>query len=146
MAETKTAIEQRLPENRPRQICVAAIWECWQNQVWSTAMITQAASESFEEIRDRMPLSLNTEQVTRWINPNEDVKSLLQDLRGQSTELQWLPVDPRVNNARNKEGIIFLWGGVSFLSLLVYRSLSSELSISSRIIFMLAGATKPSLA
>jgi type I restriction-modification system DNA methylase subunit len=89
-------------------LAVAAMWECWQNQVWSTAMITQAASESFAEVHDRMPLSLNAEQVTRWMNPEEDVKSLLQELRGQSVELHWRPVDPRVNNARNKEGVVFL--------------------------------------
>lgn len=89
-------------------LAVAAMWECWQNQVWSTSMITQAASESFAEVHDRMPLSLNAEQVARWMNPEEDVTSLLQELRGQSAELHWRPVDPRVNNARNKEGAVFL--------------------------------------
>jgi putative SOS response-associated peptidase YedK len=89
-------------------LAVAVIWECWQNQVWSTAMITQAASESFAEVHDRMPLSLNAEQVARWMNPEQEVKSLLQELRGQSAELHWRPVDPRVNNARNKEGVVFL--------------------------------------
>lgn len=89
-------------------LAVAAMWECWQNQVWSTAMITQAASESFAEVHDRMPLSLNAEQTARWMNPEEDVKSLLQELRGQSAQLHWAPVDLRVNNARNKEGVVFL--------------------------------------
>jgi putative SOS response-associated peptidase YedK len=89
-------------------LAVAAMWECWQNQVWSTAMITQAASESFAEVHDRMPLSLNAEQVARWMNPEEDVTSLLQELRGQSAELHWRPVDPRVNNSRSKEKIVFL--------------------------------------
>jgi hypothetical protein len=57
---------------------------------------------------DRMPLSLDAEQVARWMNPEEDVKALLQELRGQSAELHLRPVDPRVNNARNKEGVVFL--------------------------------------
>lgn len=89
-------------------LAVAAMWECWQNQVWSTAMITQAASESFAEVHDRMPLSLNAEQVARWMNPEEDVKTLLQELRGQSAELHWRPVDPRVNNSRDKQPIGYL--------------------------------------
>lgn len=91
-----------------KALAIAGMWECWQNQVWSTAMITQAASESFAEIHDRMPLSLNAEQAARWMNPEEDVKSLLLELRGQSEELHWLPIDPRVNNARNKESVVFL--------------------------------------
>lgn len=37
-------------------------------------MITQAASQSFAEVHDRMPLSLNAEQVARLMNPEEDVK------------------------------------------------------------------------
>lgn len=89
-------------------LAVAAMWECWQNQVWSTAMITQAAGEPFAEVHDRMPLSLNEEQVARWMNPEEEVKSLLQELCGQTAELHWLPVDPRVNNSRSKEKIVFL--------------------------------------
>ena len=82
-------------------------------------MITQAASESFAEIHDLMPLSLNTVQVSRWMNPEEEVKSLLQELRGQSAELHWLPVDPRVNNSRSKEKIVFV---ADFLSSIVIYS------------------------
>ena len=110
--EFKTQGENKQPfyvEAASREtLAVAAIWECWHNQILSTAMITQAASESFAEVHDRMPLSLNAQQVARWMNPQEDVKNLLQDLRGQSAELQWRQADPRVNNARNKEGIFLL--------------------------------------
>lgn len=40
--------------------------------------------------------------------PDVGVKSLLQDLSWQSAERHWRPADPRVNNARNKEVIVFI--------------------------------------
>lgn len=89
-------------------LAIAAIWECWQNQVWSVAMITQAASPSFAEVHDRMPLSLNPEQVQRWLNPDEEPSLLIQQLRGHSEGVVWRSVDPRVNNARNKLPPLFL--------------------------------------
>ncbi len=42
------------------------------------------------------------------MNPDEDAAGLLQELHGESAELYWRPVDPRVNNSRNKEDVIFL--------------------------------------
>ncbi len=72
-------------------------------------------------------------------------KGVLQELRGQSAELHWLPVDPGVNNARNKEGAAFLRACTRFSGLLTHSESSLGSSISSLIIFTLAGATKPSL-
>lgn len=89
-------------------LAIAAIWECWQNEVWSVAMITQAASKSFAEVHDRMPLSLNVEQANLWMSPDGEIAGLLQELRGESSELQWYSVDPRVNNSRNKQPIVFV--------------------------------------
>lgn len=110
--EFKTEGKKKLPffvsAKSDEALAIAAIWECWQNEVWSVAMITQAASLAFAEVHDRMPLSLTTEQAKRWMNPDEDAATLLQELRGESAELHWRPVDLRVNNARNKEEVIFL--------------------------------------
>ena len=110
--EFKSVGKQKLPyyvqAASGEALAMAAIWECWQNQVLSTAIITQAANKSFAEVNDRMPLSLRAEQITRWMNPAEDIEILLQDLHGQSSALQWRPVDSRLNNSRNKERIVFL--------------------------------------
>ena len=41
----------------------AAVWECWQDQLWSCSIITQPASEDFAPLHNRMPLSLNNEHM-----------------------------------------------------------------------------------
>lgn len=68
-------------------LAVAAIWECWKNQVWSTAMITQAAGESFADEHDRMPLSLNTEQVAHWMCPGGMLKASCRNCVGSQQGL-----------------------------------------------------------
>lgn len=71
-------------------------------------MITQASDPLFSEVHDRMPLTLTPDQAQRWINPSEDAATLLQDLKGQSVELVWRPVDSRLNSARNKLPPLFV--------------------------------------
>lgn len=110
--EFKTEGKRKLPyyvqASEGNALAFAAIWECWQNEVWSVAMITQAASQPFDDIHDRMPLSLNDEQMQRWLNPEEDISNLIKELRGASAPLQWSPVDVSVNNSRNKQPVVFV--------------------------------------
>lgn len=81
---------------------LAAIWDCWQDQVWSCSIITQPASDDFKHIHHRMPLGLDDDQLHQWLNPEADAKQLLSGLKGASQPLRTCEVDREINNARNK--------------------------------------------
>ncbi len=81
---------------------LAAIWDCWQDQVWSCSIITQPASDNFKHIHHRMQLSLDNDQLHQWLNPEEDAKQLLRELKGASQPLRICEVGRAVNNARKK--------------------------------------------
>lgn len=89
-------------------LLLAAIWDVWQEQVISCAIITQPADAAFEAVHDRMPLSLTPEQAQRWLDPRQDHKKLIEDFAGSSLRLRMRPVSDKVNNARNKEDVVFL--------------------------------------
>ncbi len=97
-----------LIEGAEEPLALAAIWDVWQSELYSCAIITQPANESFSVIHDRMPLSLNIEQAQRWLNPQEDAGNLLKDFKGASLALKARKVSPAVNNARNKGDVVFI--------------------------------------
>lgn len=61
---------------------LAVIWACWQDQLWSGAIITQPADKHFAPIHNRMPLSLTEGEMLRWLNPEEGAKALVAELAG----------------------------------------------------------------
>ena len=81
---------------------LAAIWECWQDQLWSCAIITQPADAHFAPIHNRMPLSLTEDEMRRWLNPAEDAKELVTTFAGATQALKATKVSRSINNARNK--------------------------------------------
>lgn len=89
-------------------LSIAAIWEIWNNNVLSCAIITQPATPSFAPIHDRMPVSLTLEQAHRWIDPSEDAGALIGDFGHASVSLVERRISAAVNNARNKADPVFM--------------------------------------
>ena len=67
---------------------LAAIWDCWKEELWSCSILTQPASASFSQIHNRMPVSLSDELAREWMNPRADIKPLLTKVKGASQRLQ----------------------------------------------------------
>lgn len=95
------------PEDQALPLALAAIWEVWQEQVWSCAIVTQPANDAFRVVHDRMPLSLTQEEAISWMDTDRDAKSLIADFTGRSLRLRAMAVQPSVNNARNKGDLVF---------------------------------------
>ncbi|WP_339899962.1 SOS response-associated peptidase [uncultured Gilvimarinus sp.] len=67
---------------------LAAIWDCWKEELWSCSILTQPASASFSAIHNRMPVSLSDELAHKWMDPRADVKALLTEVKGESQLLR----------------------------------------------------------
>jgi putative SOS response-associated peptidase YedK len=91
--------------NQP--LAIAGIWDVWNNEVFSFSIITQSADAAFGEIHPRMPLTLDSQQLMRWLDPKENANQLLQELKGHSLPLRFQPIDFAVNNARNKAPVVY---------------------------------------
>ncbi len=89
-------------------LLLAAVWDVWQEQLISCAIITQPADTTFAPVHDRMPLSLTPAQAERWLDPQQNHKQLIDDFSGSSLLLRMRPVSSKVNNARNKDDVEFL--------------------------------------
>jgi putative SOS response-associated peptidase YedK len=85
----------------------AGLWETWRDPegeiVESCAIITTEANDLMRTIHDRMPVILDTEAESVWLDaqaPVEDLRSLLVPF--VSGRMKAYPVDPYVNNAKNQ--------------------------------------------
>ena len=96
-----------LADGRP--FGIAAIWDRWsksgdEGPLESCALITTEASEDLADLHGRMPLALNREQVTRWLNPRTDTEELAAlMLPGQAGRFRTREVSQRVNNVRHDD-------------------------------------------
>lgn len=89
-------------------LLIAAIWDVWQDQLLSCAIITQPADASFDKIHNRMPLSLTIDQAKFWLDHQNEPKHILEVLYGQSLPYRFRSISTKVNNARNKDDVEFI--------------------------------------
>ncbi|HEY6130427.1 MAG TPA: SOS response-associated peptidase [Halioglobus sp.] len=97
-----------LIEGTTAPLALAAIWDVWQGELYSCAIITQPANESFSSIHQRMPLALTLDQAKEWLDPQATAAELLSRLRGSCVALSAKRIDAAVNNARNKGDAVLL--------------------------------------
>ncbi len=88
-------------------LIVAGVWEVWRDQVWSFAIITQPADESFAPYHSRMPLSLTLEQAHEWMSAANTPSGMLAELAGSTLPLRVRSISPTINNAKNKIDVEF---------------------------------------
>jgi putative SOS response-associated peptidase YedK len=83
----------------------AGLWSIWrgpdEQQLRSCTILTAPANPAIASLHDRMPVILEPQAETAWLNSRTDRSALLEMLRGlpgSATALR--PVGPAVNNAR----------------------------------------------
>ncbi|GAA6135609.1 SOS response-associated peptidase [Oceaniserpentilla sp. 4NH20-0058] len=81
----------------------AGMWDEWNGEITSCAMITTQASEVLAPIHQRMPVMLNSVKAKQWINmeiSSNDLKSWLQaDL---DMPMYYHMIDNSIGNVHNK--------------------------------------------
>jgi putative SOS response-associated peptidase YedK len=96
-----------LPDRNP--FAFAGLWEIWDNKgkeevpYRSCTILTREASESVMPIHNRMPVILQPDSFSSWLDPdNQNVDSLHEIIKSQIfTELTSAPVSKQVNSVRN---------------------------------------------
>lgn len=96
-----------LPEGVP--FAMAALWDRWPasggaEPIESCAIVTTAASADLADIHDRMPVVLDSGQVSRWLDPQcpaEELSGLMGPVEEGRFRLR--EVSPRVNSVRNDD-------------------------------------------
>ena len=97
-----------LIEGVDEPLALAAIWDLWQSELYSCAIITQPANKSFSKIHSRMPLALTLTQAKEWLNPHANAVELLNEFSGACVELAARKINVAVNNAKNKSDAAFI--------------------------------------
>ena len=82
----------------------AGLWENWESKesdeaIQSTTIITTEANDYLSQIHHRMPVVLQPETATRWLEGDTD---LLDEITADSPPFRAWPVSREVNNARNE--------------------------------------------
>jgi putative SOS response-associated peptidase YedK len=82
----------------------AGLWEQWQSKeteeiLQTTTIVTTAANDLLSQVHHRMPIILEPENSTRWLDGELD---LLDEVTVGSPPLRAWPVQRTVNNARNE--------------------------------------------
>jgi putative SOS response-associated peptidase YedK len=98
-------------------LAMAGLYELWKDPtrdaddplrfLWSCTVITTSAEDSVGHIHDRMPLMVEPERYTAWLDPTngaangavDDLKQLL--VPAAPGRLEAFPVSTQVNNVRN---------------------------------------------
>lgn len=83
----------------------AGIWDHWEGEgktIESCAVITTEANEFVREIHDRMPVILEEEKVSAWLDPKTRPKELLAMLKPYpKVKMMVYPVSSMVNSPRH---------------------------------------------
>jgi len=100
-------------DNKTTLFSLAGLWEHWQSKegkvVESCSIIVTDANAVLKPIHDRMPVILDPENYTTWLDPNnEDTDKLTSLLTPYSdASMEAYPVSTRMNNpSYNEQGCI----------------------------------------
>jgi putative SOS response-associated peptidase YedK len=99
-----------IPSGKP--FVFAGLWEAWnpkdndEDSIYqSCAIITTAASESFNNLHHRMPVILLSDCHEKWLNPEiqdpKEIENILED--SIMYDLQYYPVSKHVNSPKNND-------------------------------------------
>ncbi|HEY7489410.1 MAG TPA: SOS response-associated peptidase [Streptosporangiaceae bacterium] len=88
-------------------MAMAGLYELWKNPedewVWTCTVITTAATDDVGRIHDRMPMIVEPEMWTAWLDPDtndpETIRGLLRP--AMAGRMEAYPVSVTVNNVRN---------------------------------------------
>ena len=93
---------------KPEQGCFAfaALWDVWQKRdsyLESCTIVTTQAVPGLRWLHDRMPLLLDAEDMSVWLNPESEV-AVLDQIKSKVCHMTFnaFPISPELNNSRNK--------------------------------------------
>ncbi len=89
-------------------MAMAGVWDHWLGEdgeeIESCSIITIGANKLMQELHDRMPVILDKNELSTWLNPDLDLKSVLTMLTPCPD--QWIesyPVNSKVNSVKNND-------------------------------------------
>jgi putative SOS response-associated peptidase YedK len=84
----------------------AGIWDCWRSiegeNIYSTAIITTAASQDIQSLHHRMPVILPEKCFSDWLAPSLDSEKIQQTLTNKIKNFTSYPVSSLVNSLKNQ--------------------------------------------
>ena len=89
-------------------LAFAGLWEKWLSpegsEIFSCTIITTSANSLLSDLHERMPVILEPEDFSRWLDPELQESEGVEDLIRTYPEdkMKIYPVNPIVNNARNE--------------------------------------------
>lgn len=84
-------------------LLLAGLWDSWNEELLSCAIITTAATPSMARIHKRMPVMLAAGDADRWLAPDTPIDQLLPLFTPHlPATLRATPIDKAINNARLK--------------------------------------------
>jgi len=108
--ETKTPMLIRLKSEQP--FAMAGLYEYWKmksgNVLESCAIVTTAANDFMKPIHDRMPVILRPDNEDRWLDPEiqetSEIEELLEPV--ESDLLESYEVSAYVNSPKNRDSVV----------------------------------------
>ena len=94
-----------LISNQEGCLFLAAIWEVWNNELYSCAIVTTAASEAFAPLHKRQPVILSMNEALQWLRTDNGQNTAAMHPLMQSKDLSeylYAPVDTTIGNSRIK--------------------------------------------
>jgi putative SOS response-associated peptidase YedK len=84
----------------------AGLWEKWQSPdsaepLHSCTIITTAPNQQMEKIHNRMPVIIDPQNESKWLDPSIPVEDALQLLNPYESHLNMFPVSTAVNSPKN---------------------------------------------
>ena len=89
------------PKRKP--IVFAGLWDCWNDEILSCAIVTTQAQKSLQTIHPRMPVMLKKSEIKQWLNPDTKITTLLNIITVQPPYplVAWA-IDKTINNSSAK--------------------------------------------
>jgi putative SOS response-associated peptidase YedK len=89
-------------------MAMAGVWDHWKGEdgevIESCSIITTEANKLMQGIHDRMPVILDKNELSTWLNPALDLKSVLALLMPCPDEwIESYPVGSKVNSVNNND-------------------------------------------
>ncbi len=97
------------PRDPAASLAIAAVWEKWKSPEGETletcCLLTTSANGVLSPVHDRMPVLLDRDAVTRWLDPENSDPSTLADVLVPCAEerIAGHPVSLAVNSVRNDD-------------------------------------------
>ena len=97
--------------NKEECLFLAAVWELWNNELYSCSIVTTGPCDAFQPLHTRQPLILDRQQAIRWLNAEwpKDKRELGELMMpARLDELLLAPIDASIGNSRNKTAPVLI--------------------------------------